>query len=392
MPPPRLFLLAVPIAVWISSMAGPPARGQAAAVPPVSVRPEYERALKSVYLSIPDEHRRVRESGVRPPDHTEFVRQAYSELIGALPGYTAIELAVSDRAAPGLVDALRTAAGPRPFRAHVIDGTLAAVDMWAQDLGERVSVEGRDMFLVPMPVDGRVAYNGELSRARTNVARRVFAGRTIDADFVFEGGNLAFDRMADRARVFIGYNDVRLTIENHRRNGRAVDAAAVTRLIAAAFAGADVQVIGRETQSPLLFHLDQAFILLGDGLAVVNRLVGPPSREQRQLEATRSRLQALGYRTIGIDHTQEDVESYRTSTNAVPFVDAMTGRKTIIFPVFPGEVTRNAPPGRLTREHLSGKALAAYRVYEGAGYQPVPIRDFAHLAGGNTHCITNVLD
>ncbi len=41
---------------------------------------------------------------------------------------------------------------------------------------------------------------------------------------------------------------------------------------------------------------------------------------------------------------------------------------------------------------LAGKALAAYRAYEAAGYVPIPIRDYSHLVGGNTHCITNVLD
>lgn len=123
----------------------------------------------------------------------------------------------------------------------------------------------------------------------------------------------------------------------------------------------------------------------------MNRIVGPPSPEQRQIEATRSRLKALGYRTVAIDHTQADVESYRVSTNAVPFVDAETGQKKIIFPVFPGEV-KGTLQGRLTIADLKGKSLAAYRAYEAAGYLPIPIRDFAHLVGGNTHCITNVLN
>jgi hypothetical protein len=72
-------------------------------------------------------------------------------------------------------------------------------------------------------------------------------------------------------------------------------------------------------------------------------------------------------------------------------VDAETGQKKIIFPVFPGEV-KVAAQGRLTRDHLTGKALAAYRAYEAAGYLPIPIRDFAHIVGGNTHCIANVLE
>ncbi|MGE0815711.1 MAG: hypothetical protein AB7O28_21860 [Vicinamibacterales bacterium] len=387
--PIRLF---VAFALALAAAPAPRAAGTGAARLTAEVQPEYARALKRVYLSIPDPYRPPGAAAVDPHRHVEFARNAYSELITALPAYTAIELAVSDRVEPGLVEALRAAAGPRPFSVHVIERLHADLDMWAQDLGERVTVGGEDRFLVPMAVDARVAYNGELSRSRQRVARRVFGDRIIDAGFVFEGGNLAFDRVGDRTRVFIGYNDVRLTVENYRRLGRTLDAAAVSGLVADAFDGADVVVVGRETQSPLLFHLDQAFVLLGDGVAVVNRLVGPPSREQRQLEATASRLKALGYRLLPIDHTQDDVESYRVSTNAVPFLDAATGRRTIIFPVFPGEVAKGAPAGRLTREVLVGKALAAYRTYEAAGYLPVPIRDFAHLVGGNTHCIANVLD
>jgi len=385
----RLFIAGALWAIWIQG--APAAGGRPVGSADVQVRPEYERALNRVYLSLPDEYRGPRDAAIDAHRHVQFVQQAYSELIASLPSYTNIDIAVSNRAEAALVATLRAVAGVRPFRVHVIDRLHADLDMWAQDLGERISIDGEDRFLVPMPIDERVAYNGEISRSRQGVAKRVFEDRTVEADFVFEGGNLAFDRAGDRPRVFIGYNDVQLTIENYRRLGHALDADGVARKVAADFGGAEVVVMGRAQQSPFLFHLDQAFILLGSDLAVVNRIVGPASREQQQLEMTRARLKALGYRTLAIDHTQADVENYQVSTNAVPFVDAETGKKTILFPVFPGE-TKGTPQGRLTREQLTGKALAAYRTYEAAGYLPIPIRDFAHLVGGNTHCITNVLN
>jgi hypothetical protein len=385
--------LVVAAVLWTMGVQGTPAAGGRSPAPldSVQVRPEYERALKRIYLSVPDEYRGPREAAVDPHRHVQFVQHTYAELIASLPNYTNIDIAVSDRPQATLVEGLRAAAGARPFRVHVIDRLHADLDMWAQDLGERISVNGEDRFLVPMPTDPRMPYNGELSQSRQRVARQVFADRTVEADFVFEGGNLAFDRVGDRTRVFIGYNDVQLTIENYRRQGRSLDADGVARLVAADFGGAEVVVMGRQQQSPLLFHLDQAFILLGDNLAVVNRIVGPASPEQRQLDATRERLKALGYRTVVIDHTQADVEGYRVSTNAVPFVDAETGQKTIIFPVFPGEA-KDSAQGPLGPGQLTGKALAAYRAYQAAGYLPIPIRDFAHIVGGNTHCITNVLN
>jgi hypothetical protein len=356
----------------------------------VEVRPEYERTLKRVYFSIPDEYHGAREAAVDPHRHVAFVQHAYAELIAALPPYTRIDVAVSNTSDAALVERLRATAGPRPFQTHVIERLHADLDMWAQDLGERMLVDGDERFLVPMPIDPAVAYNGELSLWRRRVSQTLFGSNLLEADFVFEGGNLAFDRVDGRLRVFVGYNDVLLTIENYRRLGRRLDADAVKGLVSATFGGAEVVVVGREQQSPRLFHLDQAFMLLADNVAVVNRLVGPPTREQRQLEATRTALEGLGYRTIPIDHTQADIEGYRTSTNGVPFVDADTGEKKVIFPVFPGEV-RGTPQGRLTLDHLTGKALAAFRAYEAAGYHPIPIRDFAHIVGGSTHCITNVV-
>ncbi|MEZ5285026.1 MAG: hypothetical protein R2712_09505 [Vicinamibacterales bacterium] len=155
----------------------------------------------------------------------------------------------------------------------------------------------------------------------------MFGDRTIAADFVFEGGNLAFDRIGSRTRVFIGYNDVRLTIENHARQGHEMSVDDVRGLVSEDFGGAEVVVVGRQQQSPLLFHLDQAFTLLDGQVAVVNRIVGPASPEQRQLQATESQLKALGYRRLPSSTRAGRRRRLPGSTNAVPFVDAATGRR-----------------------------------------------------------------
>ncbi|MGE3275225.1 MAG: hypothetical protein AB7O67_08935 [Vicinamibacterales bacterium] len=356
------------------------------------VRPEYERALKRLYLSVPDEFG-VAATPEQRAIYLTFIQHAYSELIEALPAYTRIDIAVSAAQGAGELARLKAVAGDRPLVLHTLDDVKGGLDMWAQDLGERIVVDGQDRFLVPMAVESGDEYNRELSRSRAEVARDVFGDMIVQADFVFEGGNLAFDRVGNRLRVFIGYNDVWLTIENYARLGRTLSVDDVTRIVSSDFGGAEVVVVGKEQQSPRLFHLDQAFILLGDGTAVVNRIVDGSSRERTQLEATRRQLEGLGYRTLVIDHRQEHVARYQMSTNAVPFVDQQTGEKRIIFPVFPGEVKAGSVGvEQLGEKDLQGKGLAAYRTYAAAGYQPVPIRDYAHVVGGNTHCITNVLD
>lgn len=150
--------------------------------------------------------------------------------------------------------------------------------------------------------------------------------------------------------------------------------------------------MGEELQSPYIRHLDQAFILLEGKIAIVNRvLAGEASVEARQLRAYAKQLEQLGYRTLKLSNTAEEIRGYRNSLNAVPFVDRRTGSRKVIFPVFPGEVSPGHE-GRLEKSKLQGKALRAYELFELIGYAPVPVRDFAFVAGGNTHCIINVLE
>ncbi|MEZ5421226.1 MAG: hypothetical protein R2708_28335 [Vicinamibacterales bacterium] len=237
-----------------------------------------------------------------------------------------------------------------------------------------------------MAIDDQASYNGDPARSRG----RSPAGcsRTIvDAGFVFEGGNLAFDRVGDRTRVFIGYNDVPLTIDNYRRQGRALDLDGVV-IMAADFGGAEVRWWGARSRARSCSTSTRRSSCSATVWRSSTASSGRRRASSSKLEATRS--QARAARLPDHRHRPHAVggRELPISTNAVPFVDATTGRRTVVFPVFPGEC--GTPEGRLSVEHLKGKALAAYRAYLAAGYQPVPVRDFAHALGGNTHCIANV--
>ncbi|MGE3189527.1 MAG: hypothetical protein AB7N90_07580, partial [Vicinamibacterales bacterium] len=139
----------------------------------LAVRPEYERALKRIYLSIPDEYGDQKTPAERAA-YLGFIQHAYSELIDVLPRYTKIDVAVSTTTDAGALANLKAVAGERPLTFHVLDGLHSGIDMWAQDIGERIRVVGRDRFLVPMAVENDDQYNTELSRSRGLVARDVF--------------------------------------------------------------------------------------------------------------------------------------------------------------------------------------------------------------------------
>ena len=142
----------------------------------------------------------------------------------------------------------------------------------------------------------------DITHSREIIAAALFRRSAVArADFVFEGGNLSVDRAGDALRVFIGYNDLLMTVRAYRARGRRMTIAGAAENVSAWLGGAEVVVMGTDAQSPWLPHVDQAFALVGGQTAVVNT------------------------------------------------------------------------------------------VDEGSSNTPVPIRDFSHVAGGSTHCLTNVI-
>ena len=363
-----------------------PARGVSARL---SIQPDYVRSLDRVLLSVPAGSLPGR-TGASAPS-LPFLREVYAALIAALPEYTEIDVvsAAGDRdRVEGLIGPL---AGGRALRLHAVGGLSTTPDLWAQDLGEPFSIDGEFRFLVSMPVDESDDYNSRITQSREAIARAVLGRAAVTrADFVFEGGNLSVDRTSRGARVFVGYNDLVMTVRAYEARSRRLTLRKAAEKIAAWTDGAEVVVIGTDTQSPYLRHIDQSFTLLADEQAVVNVVDGAPTLEQRQLVQYRAQLETLGYRVIPLATTAAAVRAYHASTNVVPFVDRVSGQRTVILPVFPGEVRPGAGVA-LDEADLAGKGRAAADAFRRAGYASVPIRDFSHVAGGNAHCLTNVL-
>jgi hypothetical protein len=265
-----------------------------------------------------------------------------------------------------------------------VDDPAVEIELWAQDVGEPVSLDGRERFLVASPMPESMGPASRMSVDRKRLAELVFGRDTVvEAPFVFEGGNLAFDG----SRVLVGRNDVSRTIA---ASGGIRSRRQVLDDVSRTFAGIEVVEMGSEPQSPLLQHLDQSFVLLDDRVAVVCRLEGGGlEKEERQLRHSADQLRGLGYRVSFLDHRASDLESYRSSINVVPFFDREAGRKRVLLPVFPGELREDAAV--VDRETLLGKAATAFDLYRDLGYEPSPIRDVTHPLGGNVHCVLNVL-
>ncbi len=366
-----------------------------ALVESVSVTPEYERHLKKILITIPVGYGfpGLATRNLRLPVRVQMIESAYEGLLGALPDYTEVHIALRTADEGHLEPWLKRLESQHRVHLHRLDDVTAETELWAQDVGEALTVERGTRFIVSMDVDPAMERNQHMATVRQQIAGAVFgASSVIKAPFVFEGGNLSFDRVGDRYRIFIGFNDLLLSIDNYNAIKRRFSRTQLLETIAEQFGVDEVIVMGREKQSPYLFHIDQAFVLLADGVAVVNRIVAAKSsREQRQLEYYNSQLGALGYRVITIDNTQGEIEERHTSTNAIPYIDTRTGKKKIIYPVYSGEL-RSKAGGIVKENNLTGKGLRAYEAYEEAGYEPVPVLDFVHVAGGGTHCLCNVIE
>lgn len=331
------------------------------------LRPEYERTLERALVCFPDA------SGDTDPSAlARFLEVAFRDLRNVLPSYSSV-----------LVAARREPGGFEGSRLHLVDDPTIEIELWAQDVGESVVVDGRERFLVARRMPASMGPPSKMSADRRRVAEIVFGEESVvEASFVFEGGNLAFDR----SLVLVGRNDVSRTIA---ASGETLSRRQVLDDVAATFGGIEVIEMGTEPQSPLLQHIDQAFVLLEDRAAVACRLEGGLETEARQLRYTADQLRDLGYRVSFLDHEASDLAGYRSSINVVPFFDREAGRKRVLMPIFPGELKEEATV--LDRTALLGKAAAAFDLYRDLGYEPSPLRDVTHPLGGNTHCILNVL-
>jgi hypothetical protein len=332
------------------------------------VRPEYERTLSRALVCFPDASK-----DTDPKALARFLDFAFADLRNVLPSYTSVHVAAR-RNPPGFEGA----------RVTRVEDPAIEIELWAQDLGEAVFHEGRERFLVARRMPSSMGPPGKMSVDRKRVAETVFGEEAVtEAPFVFEGGNLAFGA----SLVLVGRNDVSRTIA---ASGETRSRRQVLDDVATTFGGVEVVEMGIEPQSPLLQHIDQAFVLLESQVAVACRIQGGGlETESRQLQYYAGQLRELGYRVLFLDHRASDLTSYRSSINVVPFFDREAGRRRVLLPVFPGELAEEAKV--VDRKALRGKGALAFDLYRDLGYEPSPLRDVTHPLGGNTHCILNVL-
>lgn len=314
----------------------------------------------------------------------------YHELLTAIPEYSEIDIIARARDRDTVLDWNHLFDEHDDIHLHFVREPADEVDLWTQDLGEYFETNGQGRFLVSALPHRSMGTSRAVATSRESIAKRIFGpSAVISAKFVFEAGNLLFDRTESGLRVLAGEDVVTHSIESARLDGERLEARDVAREVSKQFGGAEVIVLEGD-QGGGLFHIDQAFVILRDGKIILNMLPEMGTEEAVTLAGYREQLASLGYEVFELPANLDDIQHYRTSLNALPFTHRDSGRDMVIFPVFPGQVVADAPR-ELASQHLRGDAATAFSLFEHAGYEPLPVRDYAHISGGNTHCIANIL-
>ncbi len=375
--------------------------------------PEYERRLKTVVVSL------ARRDTTLKLQHS---------ILAALPEYTKIIMLLPASNA----ELIQRQLDDKPYRGRVQFVTYRAASLnnsklWIlfRDKDKLVEINvgasggasyggntwAQDMFEVMRDSRGRAVLlrscmHKYLSTAGANSDMRITpdnayierlstAGVEIQTlPLAFMGGNIFVDEIDGRRLALCGGDILRTT----RTVSRAVSDSCLSNVeITATLKGAlnvdKVVMVGQARLQPSqMYHLDQALILLGSKTAAVAKIVGRRPTEPEQIEEIqqaeqflvelRSTLASLGYRVADIETSVQNVLRCQHYVNAIPYVDAESGQKTLLMPVYRSARTD------LDKELIDGNTA----VFESFGYEVVHVQTSADELRGGIHCLINVLE
>lgn len=272
--------------------------------------------------------------------------------------------------------------------------------IWAQDLFEVATTEdGETVALTsdvhkwfvagdkenPLRISPDNSYLKHLSSVGVKVRRQ---------PVTFAGGNILLDEFQGRRFAFVGNDVLRRTRTVWRSTRESIPTEdEIINMLKRFLRADDVVVVGRDKVQPsLMFHMDQAMIPLGEGIIAVTKVVGEPDEADENageiykvkafLRELEELLLNLGYGIVGIDTSVINVLNRQFYVNGIPYLDAVTGQKTLLMPVFPAMQT--GLDERIVRKNT--------RTFESLGYRVVPIDSEAERLNGGLHCLINVLE
>jgi len=354
--------------------------------------PQYTRQLKKAVLSLPAGYERF---------------PILSPLMDALPPYTEIILLMPAAHAPAARNffarrhpELRLSILDYQAKRAPVKGVPGGVlwppgTAWAQDLFIAGKVpEGSFGALLPVTYKRFHTFDDKVYEKANGYARLLepAGGRIIDCPLYFEGGNIVIARNKNGLFAFCGSDNRRQTELIRKALPSVRQAADFDATLKQALGVDHIETVGnpRTKQPALLFHLDLCMIPLKDGLI---GLVSPADAGNSEdpeirsaaifLSGLKKRIRQLGFRVLPLWTGARDLKTRRSCANAIPFVHAETGQKTILVP------SPQTPRGA---DKTRALFLRNKTSLESVGYRVVPVGSPSTPWRGGPHCLINVLE
>jgi hypothetical protein len=239
--------------------------------------PEYARGLEEV-LIVYDQ--------VAP----EYLFTEVAEIIGGLPPAATVHFLCSR----GKEAAARARLEGRRMRAHLLVCDCEQLwGDWGRDIFHVGWRDGKTVLLVPYTKTSLT--RGELTRGYE--VMRTLLGPERDVRLVplsFEGGNIAYDRIAGARVLFAGNSVIRDSIDMYRHwFDRALAVGECIELLRKSFNVDRVVLLGRERdgvplrQASFFFHIDLACAIVAEGAVAIESFDLPPSLAEVRDEVRR---------------------------------------------------------------------------------------------------------
>ncbi len=376
---------------------------------PCRIVPEYRRTLSRVVLSVPADNGSL---------------ELQKPILDNLPAYSAITMLIPRGVEEDMQYKLRNAGYRERIKfvtydpEFVFDGSLMLLNngrgfnenpvrerlpvqlgtRWAQDLFVPVVDPNASLKVVTPPFymgfwRNRSGSNG--LRSDNSFLEAIEGAGIADASIpvAFTGGNIRFGETGGRTIAFCGSDILLNTAALYSLSPElAVEEHVVAEILARVFGVDRVVVIGAGDRQPsLMYHLDQAFLLLEGGVACVTRVTGDRDKFKRYardiaaveayLEKVREELVAAGFAILHIDTSVHNVLRSEYYVNAIPYIDRETGEKRLLMPVFEAIIRSDT---EVLAENIKRIQTLDYEVV------PVPTR--AGRLKGGIHCLVNVLE
>ncbi|MCP4755281.1 MAG: hypothetical protein GY866_30830 [Proteobacteria bacterium] len=378
-----------------------------------SVAPEYNRTIEKVVISLAK---------------TDKISTYHHEILSRLPLYTQVVLLVPEsnqkaiekklqRHAYGrkLIMAPYTTKPQKGARYYVLFPENEKLVEFATDSGRITHGQGslwaRDLFVAARQSSGKplllvpdihkwfVSYGNQSDSKVVNDNSYLHHLAPHNMDLVklpltFQGGNILTDVFKNRKIVFVGVNTLRSTrIVWKSTMDSTPSHKAMIEMIKKHFNSDEVVVIGTDGIQPpsLMFHLDQAMIVLKQGVVGLTHLVGRKryastysdevKEVERFLEKTHSTLLKRGYEVVPVHTSVKNILDHQQYVNAVPYLDRETSRKVLLMPVFTS--SQSDYDQELIRKNTKS--------FESLGFRVIHVPTGADKINGGLHCLINVV-